>query len=92
MSKIKLIENNNEDEVIEENDKVIINIIEKEIIKPQLKSEICKVIWIRDEMFAISFKDYGLTVLGIIDKSKESVEIKYEGEIGKSDFKIISYE
>jgi len=73
--------------IIEEND-----IIEKEIIKPQLKKEICKVLWIKNEIFAISFKDYGLTLSGGIDKQKEFVEIKYEGEIGKSDFKIISYE
>ena len=91
MSKKLEQKDNNElisnDVIIEEN-----NIIEKEIIKPQLKSETCKIIWIKDNIFAISFKDYGLTISGSIDKLKDSVEIKYEGKIGKSDFKIISYE
>jgi len=87
MEQKEINESNYNDAIIEEK-----NIIEKEIIKPQLKSETCKVIWIKNEIFAISFKDYGLTISGSIDKLKKSVKIKYEGEIGKSDFKIISYE
>ena len=58
----------------------------------KLKEEICKVLWIKSNKFAVSFYDYGITIDGSINNEKDNIKVKYEGEIGKSDFKIISYE
>lgn len=65
---------------------------EKIIMPIKLKEKICKIIWIKSNKFAVSFNDYGITIDGSINNDKDDIKIKYEGEIGKSDFKIISYE
>jgi len=71
------------------------NIKKVESIKPskqKLKEEICKVIWVKPNIFTVDFKGYGVTVDGKINSSLDSIKIKYQGEIGLSDFKIIGFE
>ena len=62
-----------------------------EIKLPKLKEKICKIIWVKKNNFGIYFNDYGITIDGNIEKIESDIKIKYQGEIGKSDFKIISY-
>lgn len=59
---------------------------------PQLKSQICKVLYIKPTMFAIDFQGYGISIctngsLIDADKIEAYIEIKYESEIGQPDFK-----
>ena len=82
---------NKDNEVIDDIKKLE-NDDKKIIIPIKLKEEICKIIWIKSNKFAVSFNDYGITIDGSINNDKDNIKIKYEGEIGKSDFKIISYE
>jgi len=78
------IEDDTED-IIEEN-------IEIKEPKIELKSEICKVIWVKNKSFAIDFKDHGISinVEHFLDKEKigEFIEVKYESDIGLPDFKL----
>ena len=82
---------NKDNEVIDDVKKLE-NDDEKIIMPIKLKEEICKVLWIKSNKFAVSFYDYGITIDGSINNEKDNIKVKYEGEIGKSDFKIISYE
>ena len=58
----------------------------------QMKSEICKVVWLKDKSFAIDFKNHGISlhVEHMLDKEKigEFIEVKYESDIGFPDFKV----
>ena len=62
-----------------------------EIELPKFKEKICRILWVKKNNFGISLSGYGITIDGNIDKIKSDIKIKYQGEIGKSDFKIISY-
>ena len=59
--------------------------------KPKTKEETCKVLWVKKNKFAVSFKGFGITLDGKIDSSIKEVKIQYEGDIGKSNFKIIKF-
>jgi len=71
-----------------ENSKLILNNI--------IKEQVCKVCFIKGNKLMLDFKDYGIEI--ILDnnfdkfKLKNTIKVKYEGEIGNPDFKIISYE
>jgi len=59
-----------------------------EIDKKEIKEENCKVIWIKQNSFAVDFKGYGISFdLDVGKKVSEYIKIQYESEIGKSDFK-----
>ena len=49
------------------------------------KTETCKVLWSRSGKIAVSFKGYGIVIKGETDE--KLIEVKYESDIGKSDFK-----
>lgn len=49
------------------------------------KTETCKVLWSKNGKIAVSFKGYGITIDGETDQ--KTIEVKYESNIGKSDFK-----
>ena len=72
-------------EITEENVKI-------EELKIELKSEICKVLWIKNKSFAIDFKDHGISINTehLLDKEKigDFIEVKYEFDIGSPDFKL----
>ena len=56
--------------------------------KFKLKEENCKVIWVKQNSFAVDFKGYGISFdLDVGKKVNEYIKIQYESEIGKSDFK-----
>jgi hypothetical protein len=59
------------------------------------RTELCKIINIRKNEIDIDFKGYGITIkaedINIDEYSLGSnIEIQYEGEIGKPDFKILN--
>lgn len=85
--KRKIIEDKieNDIDIIEEYEtQIIINNISKE--------KVCRVLWIRDTKFAISFEDFGIEIKidNSIDKSKikDFITVKYEGTIGTPLFKV----
>jgi hypothetical protein len=55
------------------------------------KEEVCKILWVRPNRFAFSFKGYGIIRNDKIDLGKKNIKVKYKGEIGKPNFKITSY-
>lgn len=56
--------------------------------KLELREENCKVIWVKQNSFAVDFKGYGISFdLDVDKKVNEYIKIQYESEIGKSDFK-----
>jgi len=71
---------------IEKDNNINLNIINDS------NEEYCKVLWLRDNTFAIDFKGYGISIqienLLNRGKIKEYIKVKYESEIGKEDFKI----
>ena len=80
-----LVDSVEETEIIEEVKQV-------KNIKPKLKEEVCNVLYVKDKMFAISFQGNGISIHTehLIDKEKikDFIIVKYEGEIGKSNFKL----
>lgn len=61
------------------------------IILPEIKTEMCKIIKIRDNGIMINFKGNGLWIKtkGLIDKDlipKDYIEVQYTSEIGLKDF------
>jgi hypothetical protein len=72
--------------------KIDINNSQEELI-PQFKIETCKVVYVKDTMYAIDFKGFGISIQtngSLIDKEKigNYIEVQYESEIGLPDFKI----
>ena len=58
------------------------------VFKQEIKEENCKVIWVKQNSFAVDFKGYGISFnLDVGKKVNEYIKIQYESEIGKSDFK-----
>lgn len=88
VKKDKLIVEEYEDKVME------IEISEENIeglVIPNSKIENCKVLWIKNSNMAIEFQGFGINVDKIDDiNSGDMIKIEFEGEIGKSNFKIIS--
>ena len=79
-------------EIKDDTEDTIEEIIEIEEPKIELKSEICKVLWIKNKSFAIDFKDHGISINTehLLDKEKigDFIEVKYEFDIGSPDFKL----
>lgn len=57
-----------------------------------MKEELCKILWIKGNSFAIDFKGFGIEIKGNVDKNvNEYISIKYQGdEKDFSKFKILS--
>lgn len=83
-----------DDEEIKLKSKEIDNKTEEKLkvndIKVEVKTEICKIKYIKNNKVAVTFKGYGIMVdLGDIeiDNNKKTIAIQYTSDIGKSDFK-----
>ena len=72
-----------------EKEKEVTNIIE---IKEELKEQLCKVCFIKDNKLALDFQNYGIEIVldDNFDKSKigKDILVKYKSDIGKSDFEV----
>jgi len=80
MSKVIKEENIDEDIEIDKTEEIIAS-------KQEIKEENCKVIWVKQNSFAVDFKGYGISFnLEVGKKVNEYIKIKYESVIGKSDF------
>jgi len=85
--------------MFEENDIIKIGIdditsipIQSKLDKPNKskhKIEICKVLWSKQNSFAISFKGFGITIPTEHKIYEKEIKIKYLGTIGESDFEIL---
>ena len=81
----EFVKNFNEDLDITAEDKQVEDFYPPPKKKEVLKTETCKVLWSKNGKIAVSFKGYGITIDGETDQ--KTIEVKYESNIGKSDFK-----
>ena len=59
-------------------------------VKPKIKSKVCKVILTRSNKAIVDFGEFNLNIKNPENKKAgDMIEVKYFGQIGKSDFKII---
>jgi hypothetical protein len=90
------LENNNNDEIINDysNDELIFKqevFQEDKIDSIEIKKQLCKVIFIKNNKLMLNFQGYGIEI--ILDDNFDKINIgneilvKYESEIGKADFK-----
>jgi hypothetical protein len=71
--------------------KKIENEFQEEIVsnKIEIKTEICEVLWVKNNRIAINFKNYGIIIDGITDK--KYLEVQYISDIGSPDFEVVNY-
>lgn len=58
--------------------------------KPKYQKEICKVIWAKQNSYAVSFKGFGITIPTDHQINESEIEVKYVGAIGEPNFEVIS--
>lgn len=74
-------------EKLENVDNKKVDEINKKSVKPNIKTELCDVLYIKDNKIAFSFKGYGIICDNEYNINTDKIKVSYEGEINKSNFK-----